>query len=186
MKAVSEKFFGRIRRVLYGSVLILCAVFAAAGPMAAQDDDPIEGAPPPEVLFSIAESDQLAKAKDLRARTRLAIELMDARLKAAERHSSNSNFDAVFAELGPFHALVLDGIEYLEKQDLRSKSVLDNLKRFEIGIRGFFPRLELLRRSAPTDYEPYIRRLIRVVREARSRALDPMFSEAIVPIRRPN
>ncbi|QQS33662.1 MAG: hypothetical protein IPM50_03505 [Acidobacteriota bacterium] len=164
----------------------MCAVFASAGSVPAQDDDPIEGAPPPELLFSVAESDQLAKAKDLRARTRLIIELMDARLKAAERHSSNANFDAVFAELGPFHALALNGIEHLEKQDLKAKSVLDNLKRFEIGIRGFFPRLELLRRSAPTDYEPYIRRLIRVMREARSRALDPMFSETIVPVRRPN
>lgn len=186
MWTASKNSIGRFGRLLCVSFLTLCAVFAAAESILAQDDDPIEGAPPPELLFSVAEGDQLAKAKDLRARTRLIIELMDARLKAAERHSSNSNFDAVFAELGPFHALVLNGIEHLEKQDLKARSVLDNLKRFEIGVRGFFPRLELLRRNAPTDYEPYIRRLIRVVREARSRAIDPMFSETIVPARRPN
>jgi hypothetical protein len=153
-------------------------MFAAAGPSSAQDDDPIEGAPPPELVISRSERAQLDRAKDLKARTRLALDLMDARLKAAERYSNESNFDAVYSELGPLHAIALDTIQHLEKQDLSSKKLLDNLKRFELGIRAFMPRLELIRRNATPEYEPYIRRLVRFIREARSRALDPMLGDA--------
>lgn len=175
-----------LRRVSFGTFIVFCALFAAVGPSAAQDDDPIEGAPPPELVISRSEKDQLDRAKDLKARTKLALDLMDARLKTAERHSNESNFNAVFAELGPLHAIALDSIQHLEKQDLSSKKVLDNLKRFELGIRSFMPRLELIRRNATPEYEPYIRRLVRFIREARSRALDPMLGDGVVPARRPN
>lgn len=173
-------------RSFYGCAAVLFAFFASVAVVTAQDDDPIEGAPPPELAMSRSERQQLDGAKDLKSRVRLALQLMETRLKAAESHTGNADFDAVFSELGPFHAIAGDTIRHLEKQDTRAIGVLDNLKRFEIGIRGFIPRIELIRRNAPTEYEPYLRRLIRFTREARSRALDPMLSDGVVPTRRPD
>lgn len=186
MQPVLVKLVGSAARSFYGCAAICFAIFLSAALSAAQDDDTIEGAPPPELVMSRAERQQLVGSKDLKSRVRLALQLMESRLKAAEQFSGNANFEAVFSELGPFHALASDTIQHLERQDSRTKGVLDNLKRFELGIRGFIPRIELIRRNAPTEYEPYLRRLIRFIREARSRALDPMLSDGVIPIRRPD
>ena len=54
-------------------------------------------------------------------------------------------------------------------------------QRFEIGLRGFAPRIERLRREVPARYELYIRTLGIYVRDARSKALEPMFGNAVRP-----
>jgi hypothetical protein len=61
------------------------------------------------------------------------------------------------------------------------KKNLDNYKRLEIGIRSFMGRLEVVRRELPIRYEKYVRDLIKYLRESRSRALEPQFSDTVLP-----
>ena len=59
--------------------------------------------------------------------------------------------------------------------------MLNNFKRFEIGSANIAPRLELIRRDLPLKYEFYVRSLAVYLRNARAKAVEPLFSDTIVP-----
>jgi hypothetical protein len=106
---------------------------------------------------------------------------MDLRVKKAEEFKISDEFDEMFKELGGFHALVDDKLRFLTRNDNDSGRILNNFKRFEIGLRGFRPRLELLRSDLPSRYDFYVRNLIKYLRDARTRAVEPFFSDTVVP-----
>lgn len=157
----------------------LLFAFAFAQPLAAQDDPP-DTAPPPLKIISKEERQRLDAKDDIKERTNLALQMMNERLGTAEKYTANKNFDAIFRELGFFHALVDDSVTFLEKRDAKNKKVLDAFKKLEIGLRGFMPRLEAVRRELPLRYEDYVRHLMKFVREARVRSIDPMFGDSVV------
>jgi|CXWL01.1.fsa_nt_gi hypothetical protein len=144
----------------------------------AQDD---EVAPPPLKVFSKEERSRLDAKSDLKDRTKLALELMDLRLDAAEKFAAGQEFEPMFRELGSFHALMDESLEFLGHRDTGSNGkVLDNFKRLEIGLRGFSPRIETIRRELPIRYDDYVRKLMKYVRDARTRAVDPLFGETVI------
>lgn len=160
-------------------IAFLLFTFAFVQPAAAQDDPP-DTAPPPLKIVSKDDRQKLDAENDIKDRTNLALRMMDTRLDSAELLSANKDFDMMFRELGYFHALVDDSVTFLEKRDANSKKVLDTFKKLEIGLRGFIPRLETVRRDVPLRYEDYVRHLMKFVREARARAIDPMFGDSVV------
>jgi hypothetical protein len=163
-------------------LLIFCfAVVNATGQNVVEDDI----APPPLRLISQEEKDKLATETDGKRRTKLLLELMDARLKRAEQLDSGGDYDRMFVELGGFHGLMDNMLEFLNKRDKDSGKVLNNFKRFEIGLRGFTPRLELIRRDLPIKYEQYVRILIRNLRATRTKAIEPLFDDSVVPVKKP-
>lgn len=141
------------------------------------DDDP---APPPLRMLTKDEKVSLEAQENVKARTQLALEYMNTHLAAAEGLNKNRDFDGMFKALGGFHALVDHTLLFLTTGDKSNKKVLDNLKRFEIALRQFMPRLEMIHRELPFRYEDYVRKLIAYVRNARTRALDPMFADTVV------
>jgi hypothetical protein len=148
---------------------------------AAAQDDPPDLAPPPVKVVSREEMARLnAEAEDLKDRTKLVLELMNVRLASAEKLRAGEDFDGVFRELGYFHGLMDNGLDFLQKRNNGSGKILDNFKRLEIGLRSFVPRLELVRREVPLRYEDYIRKLIKVLRDARTKATEPLFSDKVV------
>ncbi len=153
---------------------------------AAAQNNPLEFAPPPLRTVSKDEKTQLNDVSDVKNRTKLSLELMSDRLAQAEQFSSSANFDGMYKELGGFHGLLDNTFEFLGKQDSRSGKVLDNYKRLEIGLRTFATRLESIRRELPLRYEDYVRKLIVYVRDSRSRAVEPMFGNSVVPVRKPD
>ena len=110
---------------------------------------------------------------------------MDSRLKSAESLDAAENYDEMFVQLGAFHGLMENTLSFLNKSDKDSGKVLNNFKRFEIGLRGFRPRLEMIRHDLPIRYELYVRNLIRNLREARARAIEPLFDDTVVPEKKP-
>jgi hypothetical protein len=149
-------------------------------PAAAQDDPP-DLAPPPVKVVSREEMTRLnAEGGDIKDRTKLVLELMNVRLTSAERLRAGEDFDGVFRELGYFHGLMDNGIDFLQKHNNGTGKILDNFKRLEIGLRAFMPRLEMVRRELPLRYEDYVRKLIKFVRDARTKATEPLFSDKIV------
>ena len=148
-------------------------------PVSAQDDPDL--APPPLRTVTKNELSKLGSTDDIKARTKLALDMMTAHILAAEQLNGNADFDGMFRELGGFQGLLDNSLDYLKIHDNNSNKILDNFKRLEIGIRAFSPRLEAIRRDLPTRYEDYVRTLLIYVRDARSRAMEPMFSDTVVP-----
>jgi hypothetical protein len=148
-----------------------------------QDDQDIM-APPPLTLISKAEQAKLDGAKGTKDRTKAALALMDTRLATAESLLAKNDFYGIFQELGAFQGLLDNQLDYLIKRDNDSGRILDNFKRLEIGLRGFTPRIESLRREMPYRFEPFVRSVGKYLRDARSKALEPLFSDTVV--RTPN
>ena len=149
----------------------------------AGQDDPLENAPPPLKIISRDERTQLDAKSDLKDRTKLCIEMMKSRLATAERLHMEMDFSGTFRELGGFHGLMDNALEFLQKRDSGGGKVLDNYKRIEIALRGFAPRIEAIRREVPVRFEEYIRGLLKHIRDGRTRASDPLFADSVVPTR---
>lgn len=174
------------KRIALRFVALVATSVAMSIAVAAQNpviDDDI--APPPLKIISQAEKDKLAAQTEVKSRTKLALELMDLRLKQAEAFDAADDHDKMFVELGAFHGLMDNMMEFLDKSDKDSKRVLNNFKRFEIGLRTFTPRLELIRRDLPIRYERYVRNLVKNLRAARARAIEPLFDDTVVPDKKP-
>lgn len=163
-------------------VMLVVGISSIASGQSGVDDDL---APPPLKILNADEKSRLRAETEVKRRTRLSLELMDARLKRAESFDSAENYDEMFFELGAFHGLMDNMLEFLNKSDRNSDKVLNNFKRFEIGLRGFTTRLELIRYDLPLQYEMYVRNLIKNLRAARARAIEPLFGDNVVPQRKP-
>lgn len=170
-----------------GVVVILCMLLVlAAGCVndAAAQDVMLVVAPPPVRIISKDDRARLDAVTDLKLRTKLTLKMMDERLATAQTHNSARDYNAMFDELGVFHGLMNDGLKFLKDKPQTTK-VLDMFKRFEIGLRGFAPRLEAIRRDLPLTYEDYVRRLIIYLRDARTSAIEPQFADTVIPEDKP-
>jgi hypothetical protein len=142
-------------------------------------------APPPLKLLSLDEKTKLGAEAEVKRRTKLALELMDSRLRKAEALHTSQSYDEMFTELGAFHGIMDNMLEFLNKSNKDDNKVLYNFKRLEIGLRGFTPRLEMIHHDVPIRYEQYVRSLIKNVRAARARAIEPLFDDTVLPDKKP-
>ncbi len=171
--------FRRMSFIFYLLPLILALLFTPA--VQAQDEEPPNSAPPPVKVISKEEKTALDSENDVKYHTKLAVELMEAHLKKAEELNTQESYNAMFSELGGFHALMDDTIKFLNRNNPESGKVLDSFKRFELALRAFTPRIELIRRELPEKFEYYVRKLLRTVRDTRAKAVEPLFSDKVVP-----
>ncbi len=160
--------------------LFVLFIVMAALPAVAQKLPEYETAPPPLRIMSADEREKLDKESGIRKRTAMALSLMDVRLTQANEANSRDQLDEIFTHLGAFHALMEDTLDFLETSETNKSRVLYNLKRLEIGLRRFTPRLEMIRREMPLTHEFYVRTLMRRLRDARTRAVEPLFGETVI------
>ena len=153
-----------------------CLLFAAN----AQDDKPADLVPPPLSIVSKDEKSQLDAQKDARKRIDLSINLMSARLTKAAEFSANNQYKESLDELGGFQAILRNAFNFLKENDNGNRKMLNNYKRFEINLRQFMPRLELVRREMPIRYGYHVRNLMRYVRDARADAVEPLFGDSVL------
>ncbi len=171
------------RRVIFG-LLLLIAAGCLSSPVYAQTEsviDDVNAAPPPLKILSKAEKSQLAAVSEIGKRTKLALELMEARLVNAENYSLKEDYREMFNELGGFHAVVDNTLAFLKSNNNDSRKVLSNFKRVELSLRKYITRLELIRRELPIEYESYVRQLTKDMRDARTAAVEPMFDDLVLP-----
>jgi hypothetical protein len=163
--------------------LIPVAVFILFASTAFAQDDKYEtdDAPPPLKLIAESERKQLNATKDVKGRTKLALDLMQARLTTAAAKSEASEYGSMFTELGAFHAIMDETLNFLDRYSQNSGARLNNFKRLEIGLRRMNPQIDLLRRNAPPERERYLFYLSRNVRDARARAIEPQFGNTVLP-----
>ena len=167
---------------VFSALVLLLGISIVAFGQPPTDDDL---APPPLKLLSQDERSRLVAETEVKRRTKLALELMEARMKQAERLHTSENYDEMFLQLGAFHGLMDNMLDFLNKSDKDSGKVLNNFKRFEIGLRGFTPRLQMIHQDVPTRYEQYVRNLLKNLRMARARAIEPLFDDTVVPDKKP-
>lgn len=160
--------------------LILFITTAFAVSANAQEITLADSVPPPLSIFSKGEGDQLNTQTDMKKRTELALALMQSRLSKAETLSSERKYKESLDELGGFQALMSDAMGYLKRKNSGDGKVLNSYKRFEITLRGFVPRLEVMRRLMPDKFGYHVIQLMKSVRKTRSSAVDPLFSDAVV------
>lgn len=146
----------------------------------AQEEKPKDLVPPPLSVVSKNEKEQLEAQNDIKKRTQLAIELMDARIVKAAEFSSKNKYKESLDELGGFQAILRNAFNFLKRNDNGSKKVLSNFKRFEINLRGFMPKLEIIRREMPIKYGYHVRSLMKYVRDARADAVEPLFDDSVL------
>ncbi|MEP7213606.1 MAG: hypothetical protein ABI791_11040 [Acidobacteriota bacterium] len=158
---------------------VLFLVFFAT--TAAQTPDLDSPAPPPLRKISKGEKEQLNSQQESKRRIEVALRLMDGRMKKAEELKAGENFDAMFLELGGFHGLMDNTLDFITRENRRTGKALNYFKKYELGLRSFTPRLELVRRDLPTRYDPYVLRLLRYMRDARSKAIEPFFDDTVIP-----
>lgn len=168
------------------TIFFLFAVFCSITSINAQQQEaafvpPEDAAPPPLTVLSKNEKNQLASEDGIKSRTRLSLELMDTRLKSAEMLAEQSKFQDTINELGGFQALLEDALKFLTRNDNDSSKIDYNFKRLEIGLRQTISRLELIRRGLPFKYGYYVLKLQKFVRDARAKAVEPLFSNSVVP-----
>ncbi len=171
---------GRVWRNLSVVLFLLLTADCLLLTVQAQENEQKDTAPPPLKIISKEETRQLNQETDIKKRTKLALDLMEIRLKKAEELNSQERYADMFIELGSFHALVDKSIEFLDSKDNGGGKVLNNFKRVEISLRAFLPRIELIRRDLPEKYEFYVRDLAKSVRKARSKAIEPFFGDTVV------
>ena len=163
------------------SVVLLCAAFAL--PAQAQDDEPLD-APPPLQVASRADVTRLRAVGDKKDRAKLAIAILNEHLTEAESLSDKGDNDSMFTSLGRFAGLMDHALRDLLRYDAQGRQPLDGLKRYDLGLRPFLVRLEILRRKVPYTHEYYIKLVMKQLQDAREKALEPLFGDTV--IRMPN
>lgn len=168
-------FFPRVIK----PALMLFAFFILSVPILAQEPQVI--APPPLKVLTKDEKARLSAETEVKERTNLALEFMNVHLTRAEEFNTKDQFPDMYKELGSFHALMDDTIKFLRSKNSGSSKILKNFKKFEMGLRTMAPRLEIVRRELPDQYEPYVRSLIKYVQDTREKAIEPLYGNTVVP-----
>ena len=168
-----------VKSFLFAAFLFFCVV-PSSQTATAQELGAGEIAPPPLKIFSKEERKQLDETPDLKKRTVLALAMMEARIKKAESLDAQNQFDQMYQELGAFHALVDYTLNFLYRSNNGNSKNLSNFKRFEIGLRTFPARIEVIRRELPIKYESYLSLLLKFIRDTRSKAVEPFFSDSVI------
>lgn len=151
-------------------------------PVLAQIDEepPADIAPPAMKLLTKVEKDTLqAQDKNLKKRTKVSLELMESRLLKAEKFNIEGRYGATLTELAGFNAVLDNQLDFLVRND-RGKSDRSFIN-FEIYLRKQVTRLEAIRREMPSRYGYHVGKLMVSVREARSKAVEPIFGDPVTP-----
>ncbi len=180
-KSVKYLLSKTFTKTIVSGLLLLFLCGCSASRISAQQSESLEVVPPPLKFISTEEKKLLDAETDVKSRTKLALNLIDAKLKEAEALNAQQKYREMFEKLGNFHALVDNTLDFLDRNDNGRGKVLNNFKRLEMSLRTYLTRLELIRRDLPLEYEFYVRNLGKYIRDARSKAIEPFFSETIIP-----
>lgn len=161
--------------------------FVAVGASRVQDGPVINPEPAPAMKY-IPAADRArlaAEAADSKDRTKLSLELAEARLAQAEQLTAASRFLEASGSLGIYQALVADAIQHLQREGQPVKGKVPNkfrdlFKRVELALRSHGPRIESIRRQTPSEEATTARAVYEYVRQARATALESFYGETVL------
>lgn len=147
----------------------------------AQRADDVTGAPPLRYVPDDVRRQLEAEARDVKARTKLALQLAEDRLARASAASDADRFEDCTNELGVYEAIVADTIRYVQTSGRTGNKLRDTFKRIELTLRSHVPRIETLRRGLPEAHAVYAKATIDFVRMQRDEALSSFYDDSIIP-----
>lgn len=147
---------------------------------AQQKTDEVTSAPPPMRYIPEEVRRRLEGESDLKARTRLALELAEERLARAAERADSDRFEEATAELGVYEALVADTVGFVQSSGRSKGKQRDVLKHVEMTLRSHVPRIETIRRTLPAAYAAYFRSAIEFVTEQRDMALNTFYDDTVI------
>ena len=171
----------KIRPHIFRAAAILLTAYCLLFSVSAQTDEPPkDAAPPPMKSIPKDERKRIEGETDIKKRTQISLDLLETHLAKAEQLTDQNEFQNALDQLSDFHAILENILNFLNSRKDGSDKVDNNFKRLEIGIRKTIPRLEIVRRGMPFSYGYYVQQIQKFVRDARSKALDPLFSDSVV------
>ena len=141
---------------------------------------PPQPAPPPMIYIPQEARTQLLSARDEKARTRLSLELAEARLARAEQQTELKQFNAATADLGVYQALMEDAVQHLYRTSDGGSRSRDLFKRIEQSLHKHAARVEAMRRATPGEFAGNLRALVILVRDLRAEALEAFYSDTVI------
>jgi hypothetical protein len=137
-------------------------------------------APPPLKVITKEERQQLDQTKDIKQRLRLTIELASGHLTRAEQLTMQASYDEASAEVGMYHALVEDALDFMSSLKRDSDKTRDLYKRLELALRSDGPRLTSMRRVTPLEFAVWIKKVEDFARAGRTEALNSFYGHTVV------
>ncbi len=165
-----------VYKILIFTFAFLIFTFHAFG----QDDPPKDVSPAPVKTLHESEEKALKNETGIKSRTDLSVKLMEARLANAQEFIKKPSFQQALNELGSYQTLLEDALNFLKKNDSENGKVQNNFKKLEIILRKHTTQLELVRREMPYKFAWHVGKLMKAVRDARSEAIEPLYSDTIV------
>jgi hypothetical protein len=147
----------------------------------AQREDAPSAAPPLRYVPDDVRRQLDAEARDVKARTKLALQLAEERLARASAASDADRFEEATNELGVYEAIVADTIRYVQTSGRTGNKLRDTCKRIELALRAHVPRIETLRRGLPAAHAVYAKATIEFVRVQRDQALSSFYDDTVIP-----
>jgi hypothetical protein len=161
---------------------LVCLLLLCAAEARAQQDVllPAQPAPPPMKYIPDAVRAELNAARDAKARTRLVLDLANARLAGAEARTTAQQYDAAAAELGIYQALVTDALVSLQQMGKSDGKTRDLFKLVEQALFSYTGRIEAVRRNTPSEYIANIKDAIIHTRDTRATALNAFYGNTVL------
>lgn len=181
MKKANDRI-SKLQNQKYKLCFLLIALLFSGLSISGQETDemPSDVVPPPIKILSKEEKTNLeSQGTNIKKRTKISLELMDARIEKAEKFQMTSDFKQTLDELAGFNAILDNTLSFLIKTDSGKSD--RSFINFEIYLRKQIPRLEAIRREMPFKYGYHVGKIMRSVREARSKAVEPIFDDSVIP-----
>lgn len=162
-------------------VALASAEAAAQGDAQAQRSDEPAAAPPMRYVPDDVRRQLDTEARDVKARTKLGLQLAEDRLARATVALDADRFEEATNELGVYEAIVADMIHFVQTSGRTGNKLRDTFKRIELALRSHVPRIESLRRGLPAAHAVYAKATIEFVRNQRDQALSAFYDDTVIP-----
>jgi len=174
-----------LQRTLIVSTTILLLTFVYPSSVRAQSEQPQPQptpltAPPPLKLITKEERTQLDQTGDQKDRLKLTIDLAVAHLTRAEQLTMQTEYEKAQEEVGMYHALIENSLEFLGALKRDSGKTRDLYKRLEMALRAHGPRLTAMRRVTPIEFAVWIKKVEDFARDGRTEALNSFYGHTVL------
>ena len=174
------------RQIIFPATLMLLALVCV--PAVCAQDEPLKPqpqptpltAPPPFKTITKEERAQIEQTNDSGKRLKLTIELARVHLTNAEQHTEREAYEAASSEVGMYHALIENMLQFLSTFKRDSNKTRDLYKRLELALRSDGPRLTAMRRITPLEFAVWIKKVEDFARDGRTEALNSFYGHTVV------
>jgi hypothetical protein len=149
-------------------------------PQATPQPTPLTAPPPFKMIVKEERTALENVANDPQKRLKMTIEFAGGHLLAAEQHTARANYEAASTEVGMYHALIENALQFLSTFKRDSNKTRDLYKRLELALRADGPRLTAMRRTTPLEFAVWIKQVEDFARQGRTEALNSFYGHTVV------